>query len=516
MSRAACRRHRTETTPRRAVWCLATLVLVSAGDGCGWLDPNSEDEALESSEARAFPVFSPQRPTSAAEQALQALAQDAWRRELRFMDAADPGFAFRSVRPFQHELESGRFSTEDWFTMGGQLFTMNFSESMGFGGADLPSMSRFHRGERGGPDARRCASCHWRGGPAGAGDAADNAFFRGDGNLESTALVRNPPSLLGAGWKQLVAEEMTAELAALREEYVEFARSEGAAFRAPLRTHGVSFGALIVSESGEIDTSEVEGIDDDLVVRPFGWKGAFIDLRDVVEDALNVHHGLQSTYLARTAPKARVGDGGPRDPDADGVEDEINEGQVSLLTMFIAMQDVPVDQPPLEPDQVLLYARGRQSFADLGCAECHVPQLPIERSRYILPSRDDDGREPLEVDLLQDGAQPRLQPDPITARRTLALYSDLKRHHMGDALAEPRADAGVDADVFLTPPLWGIARSRPYLHDARAPTLEDAILLHGGEAQASRDAFDDLSEDERAPLRVFLTSLTRGQRLVSP
>jgi CxxC motif-containing protein (DUF1111 family) len=96
------------------------------------------------------------------------------------------------------------------------------------------------------------------------------------------------------------------------------------------------------------------------------------------------------------------------------------------------------------------------------------------------------------------------------------LFSDLKRHHMGAALAERRADGGVDADVFLTRPLWGIARSRPYLHDGRAPTLEDAILLHGGEAQASRDAFAALSEADRAPLRVFLTSLTRAERLVAP
>jgi CxxC motif-containing protein (DUF1111 family) len=87
---------------------------------------------------------------------------------------------------------------------------------------------------------------------------------------------------------------------------------------------------------------------------------------------------------------------------------------------------------------------------------------------------------------------------------------------MGEALAESREDAGLGADVFVTRPLWGIARSRPYLHDARAPTLEDAILLHGGEAQASRDAFAALNEKDRATLRVFLTSLTRAERLASP
>ena len=118
--------------------------------------------------------------------------------------------------------------------------------------------------------------------------------------------------------------------------------------------------------------------------------------------------------------------------------------------------------------------------------------------------------------MLTEAATPRLEKDPTAEAFEVRLFSDLKRHHMGEALAERQGDKGVDADVFLTRPLWGIARSRPYLHDARAPTLEDAILLHGGEAQASRDAFAALDEPERAPLRVYLTSLTRAERLVSP
>jgi CxxC motif-containing protein (DUF1111 family) len=85
---------------------------------------------------------------------------------------------------------------------------------------------------------------------------------------------------------------------------------------------------------------------------------------------------------------------------------------------------------------------------------------------------------------------------------------------MGPGLAEPRADRGVAGAMFLTRPLWGVARSRPYLHDGRAATLEDAILLHGGEAQAARDAFAKLLDSERAPLRIFLTTLTRAKRLV--
>ncbi|MGH1345517.1 MAG: di-heme oxidoredictase family protein [Nannocystales bacterium] len=489
----------------RLLFLAALLLGCNAGD--------SSDESPPSSEARCFPVFSPSHPDGSSAQGLQALRQDAWRRELRFLDAADPGFAFRSVRPTYEELDN-RFSAEDWFSMGGQLFTMNFTEAQGFGGSDLPSMSRFHVGERGGPDARRCSACHWRGGLAGAGDAADNAFFRGDGETESTALVRNPPPLFGAGWKQRLAEEITAELQLRRDDAVAFARARGEHVRLHLEVRGVSFGFLSIAEDGTVDDAELEGIDPDLVVRPFGWKGAFVDLRDVVEDASNVHHGMQSTWFAANAHPDRVGDGPSHDPDEDGVVDELSDAQVALMTMFSAMQDVPVDLPPNESDLLLLYARGRQDFGSLGCAGCHVPSIEIEDSTYSLPSRT-DGPD-LSVDLLSAGAEPRLQPDALTGELRVPLYSDLKRHAMGEALAEVREDAGIPADVFLTTPLWGVARSRPYLHDGRAPTLEDAILLHGGEAQASRDAFASLSEEDRAPLRVFLTSLTRGERLVSP
>jgi CxxC motif-containing protein (DUF1111 family) len=68
----------------------------------------------------------------------------------------------------------------------------------------------------------------------------------------------------------------------------------------------------------------------------------------------------------------------------------------------------------------------------------------------------------------------------------------------------------------VTPPLWGIARSRPYLHDGRAPTLEDAILMHRGEADSSRLAYSALPEEKRAAVRVYLTSLTRARRFAVP
>ncbi|MEM6995988.1 MAG: di-heme oxidoredictase family protein, partial [Myxococcota bacterium] len=487
---------------------LAALVL---SVGCGGANPPVED--VEPSEAKVLSVVSTELPESAEAQAMQALSHDAWRREHRFRDAAEPGYLFASTRVTQDEIEAGRWDPDELFGIGGQLFSLHFDRSLGFGGADLPMMGRFHTGARGGPDATRCASCHWRGGPAGAGDAADNAMLLSDGRSAALAIARNPPSLAGAGIRELIAREMTAELQALRADTVQFTADNDYAVTIDLVAKGVHFGTLTVYPDGEVDTTGVEGVDDDLVIRPFGWKGTFESIRDVSEDALNVHHGMQSEYLVATADSARIGEAGGDDPDGDGITEEILEGQVTALSLFIAMQEVPVELPPDDSMMLLSWARGRQDFETLGCATCHTPSLVLERPRFRLLSRQ--GGPTYAVELPTQGAQPRLAADPETEVYTVRAYSDFRRHKMGEELAEQRPLAGLPADEFITPPLWGIARSRPYLHDARAPTIEDAIVAHGGEAQASRDAFLALPELDRAPLRVFLASLTRAPRMVA-
>src|SRR5207244_4179373 len=81
------------------------------------------------------------------------------------------------------------------------------------------------------------------------------------------------------------------------------------------------------------------------------------------------------------------------------------------------------------------------------------------------------------------------------------LFSDLKRHDMGAGLATPAPQGKIPARVFLTRPLWGLAVTAPYLHDGRAPTVHEAIVLHGGEATKARDAYLALDEPARASVR---------------
>ena len=76
---------------------------------------------------------------------------------------------------------------------------------------------------------------------------------------------------------------------------------------------------------------------------------------------------------------------------------------------------------------------------------------------------------------------------------------------MGPGLAEHTGDA-LDS-YYQTARLWGVADTAPYLHDGRAATLSEAILWHGGEAQASRDLFAGLPDEERTDLLAFLRTL---------
>ena len=96
------------------------------------------------------------------------------------------------------------------------------------------------------------------------------------------------------------------------------------------------------------------------------------------------------------------------------------------------------------------------------------------------------------------------------------LFSDLKRHVVGPYLRESRRFRGISGAEVMTPRLWGVARSGPWLHDGRAPTLDRAIIEHSGEATDAARAYEALPDVERAPIRIYLTSLTRARRVVAP
>jgi CxxC motif-containing protein (DUF1111 family) len=327
--------------------------------------------------------------------------------------------------------------------------------------------------------------------------------------------VRDAPATLGLGYVEQAAAEMSAELAAIRLRAQARAQMSHARVEALLVAKGVRFGRMVVAADGEsIDWGGLEGVDPDLVVKPFGWKGRVASLRRFVEEALRTHLGIQSEPLiaehCQHAMPALVGDGADcHDPDRDGVTAELTEGQLSALSIYMALQPVPIRVPPEGVRERARALEGERLFEAVGCESCHVRELVLTAPhREEVP--DLTGGRPFEVDLARD-VRPPPPRDPADQIR-VELFSDLKRHDLGPELADPRRASfapGIAPGVWLTRPLWGVGVTPPYLHDGRAASLEAAIRWHGGEARPSRDRFGALSPRQRAEIVEFLQTLRR-------
>ena len=106
-----------------------------------------------------------------------------------------------------------------------------------------------------------------------------------------------------------------------------------------------------------------------------------------------------------------------------------------------------------------------------------------------------------------------LAAEPELASQVIRPYSDLLLHDMGPGLADGRPDGLANGQEWKTPPLWGIGLFADvnghtrYLHDGRARNLSEAILWHGGEAEAAKQRFMAFNKTDRAALLRFLESL---------
>ncbi len=470
--------------------------------------------ALAACRGERAPAPRPARAPSPEELALiESQAADElarWRRERdeRLTEAVDPGEQAEHARRIkQADIDLGKAPLAELFRQGETIFERRFTVREGLGsglsGRPPPALSRVENAAAvGGPDALSCSECHGRGGDDGHGELHQRAWLDGDGRHLASARPRLPPHVAGAGLVAALAAEMSDELRREVDAGRDIAQKTGQPNPVLLESKGVSFGAVVVRADGTIDAAGLRGVDGDLAVKPFGWKGTSASLRGFVRQALPQHLGLEPPppALAAAGPAAAL----PLpDGDRDGVRGELHEGQLTSLVAYLALLDVPVVLPPADPALARAWRRGATRFRELGCAECHRPELALRSPRLT------DGK--LVLDLVRDNQVPPA-PEQFDYVRDLAvrLYSDLRRHDLGPALAE-RSEHGVPASVFLTRPLWGLGDRGPYyLHDGRARTLAQAIRLHGGEAQAAADAYGKLAVDEARELDVFLLSLRRA------
>ena len=456
-------------------------------------------------------------PSDAIVEARRAIEDRITRRERLMREIVQPGSLWNTLRVEQSDIDRGRVTLPALIDIGRELFQIDFTPAQGLGNGlaarksplagvrPIPNLRHVHYREFGGPDATRCVGCHHVGGTGGGGFTSDNVFLDGDGSEPATGLARTPRPLLGAALLQKLGEEMTEEL---RAQIASAQRSLARGTSAPVVVKGVTFGTLRVTGDGRLDLTGLRGVSLDLVVRPFGWKGTATSLRQLVVESLQQDLGVQAEELVRRAAgrPELVGDGPPDDPDADGVTREATEGMVTALTAYLAALPPPIEDMPEDPSYVMRVGHGAEVFVKLGCASCHVPELPLRGTVLGLgPTPASRPRVDLAPLLSAPGRSGRLP--------TVRAYTDLRRHDMGEELAEPRGYRGIPVRQWMTPPLWGVGSSAPYMHDGRAGSLHDAILAHGGEAKAARDTYANLQLEDGGALRIFLQSLTRPQHL---
>jgi hypothetical protein len=306
-----------------------------------------------------------------------------------------------------------------------------------------------------------------------------------DGVADYNGRFANPPFLFGGGGTELLAKEMTYDLQQLLAQ----AEAAPAGTVISLDTHGVSFGT-VTSLGGTNVQIDNQGIDTDLVVKPFGRKGENFSMRDFDRGAMQFHFGIQPQELFLNDP----------DNDKDGVSNEVSIAEMSVLHIF----DVNNPKPRVvvtDPAAVV----GAGVFATIGCTYCHRPFLKTTH-RVVPLSYPEIKEDPTTniyytVNLVQVG----FAPDPFGPGVIVPFYSDLKRHYMGPGLEETFERAGeIPQGDFVTARLWGIADTAPYLHDGRATTLYQAISMHGGEAQQARNNFMALPQFLKNALVAFL------------
>ncbi len=181
--------------------------------------------------------------------------------------------------------------------------------------------------------------------------------------------------------------------------------------------------------------------------------------------------------LCRSAP----------DGQEDGVRDgvEVDGPTLDLVTFYARNLGVPARRDVADPEVL----RGKQIFYETGCTDCHTPKFVTAR-------------------LAEAGGHKVAQSFQL-----IWPYTDMLLHDMGPGLADDRPDGRATGTEWRTPPLWGIgltervAEHSFFLHDGRARSLLEAVLWHGGEAEAQRDKVVAMSPADRAALVRFLDSL---------
>jgi len=201
----------------------------------------------------------------------------------------------------------------------------------------------------------------------------------------------------------------------------------------------------------------------------FGKKAAAIDLLHQTVNAYNQDMGITSSFS-------------PRDTYSGlDIDPEVSNRTVNNVVFYLRTLKAPLRRNQNDAE----VQAGEALFSNLKCAECHKPQ-------WTTPNSDIAG----------------------LANKTFYPYTDLLLHDMGSGLDDGYTEGQAQTSEWRTPPLWGIGLAKKsqggqyfLLHDGRARSIEQAILMHGGEALNSKNSYQQLTTGEKQKLVKFIESL---------
>lgn len=201
----------------------------------------------------------------------------------------------------------------------------------------------------------------------------------------------------------------------------------------------------------------------------FGKKGAAYDLLHQTSGAYNQDMGITSLFE-------------PVDPYSGlEVDPEVSTQVVNDVVAYLKTLKAPIRRNESDAEVV----RGSQVFNDIQCGACHTPEMTTGFS-----------------------------PINALSNKTFQAYTDLLLHDMGAELDDGYTEGFALTSEWKTPPLWGLGLSKDatggsyfLMHDGRATSIESAITMHGGEAQAAKEQYQQLESSDKSALMAFLESL---------
>lgn len=497
-----------------AVLCAGAVAFASDRDAI----PTTRDDLSPSERDRVATVTAPTSDFSKPERSENMQGGAATSRKLVNQDA------------FSHFSANLSFAEEETFKLGNALFRKLWVSS--------PSSTQASDGL--GPlfNARACQSCHLKDGrghpPEGTTDAT-SMFLRlsraprtprEQDLIKSKAILNLPDPVYGGQLQDLAVPGLKAE-GRMVIDYEDFIIVLGDGTEVPMRRPSYSvtelaYGPMDVTTTlsprvtpamiglglveqihpadilalADPDDADGDGISGRanivrdpatgaLALGRFGWKAQNPTIRAQVASAFSGDIGIstpdhpdpwgdctEAQADCRTAPhgvQPRLGETEAPDPVLD------------LVTFYSQHLAVPVRRDVDDPEVLL----GKEMFHALGCAGCHTPKFVTRKDA----------------------------PNKALAFQLIWPYSDFLLHDLGPAMADWQPVGDARGGEWRTQPLWGIGLTQTvsghtfFLHDGRARNLTEAILWHGGEADAATEGFKALPKSDRAALLRFLESL---------